>query len=330
MECLNNLITLDHTCVAGTQGLTLQTIGITEGLLAKVINEDETPATMLANVETRAKQVLVNDVVTHFADRIILRTMVDGRSFGIPDDEAVLIAGGAGERGGIVVELGESGSNQVLRLSGIGMWLPTAGAVSISVHDLSDGRLIETQDITTVANEITMGSITFNLPARRRKTSYFISTQATSFYTVDLTGNGGCNNCNHNGVMVGGVNVWAARLAAALPVRRPNLRSVSNTSGMLATVTVECDHAALLCEIKERIALPYLYKVGQLIMERAIYAFDRLNSQTIDKEALRVRHDALGAEYSAAMTNVLSKMRLPDDPTCFVCNARTRTIVALP
>jgi hypothetical protein len=65
-------------------------------------------------------------------------------------------------------------------------------------------------------------------------------------------------------------------------------------------------------------------------MERALYAYERLNPNTVDKEALAMRHDSFGEQYAAAMKNVLGNMRLPDDPTCFVCNQRTKTITAIP
>jgi hypothetical protein len=78
MDCLDNLIALDHTCAGDSNPvMTLQSIGITEKNLAEIMNGDETPAMLLANVEQLARKVLRNDVITHFADRIIPRTIID-------------------------------------------------------------------------------------------------------------------------------------------------------------------------------------------------------------------------------------------------------------
>jgi hypothetical protein len=330
MDCLTSLVSLDATCAGNGDGIvTLGQIGITEGLLAKVINEEETVAVMVDRTLALAANVVRNDVVTFYADRIIPRSFVDGRGFGIPAEDGAIQTYAGGERGGIVVELGEAGSNQILTLSDVQLLLDFSGPVNITIHDLSTSQVVDTVTIDAVSG-IPSGGVRFRLPARRRRTSYFISTDAPSAYKTDLDYDAACMSCNHHGVMIHGVNVWGARLPAATAVRRPNLRAVSHTSGILATVTVECDHAALLCEVRERIALPMLYKVGQLITDRAIHAFDRLNSQTMSKDALRERYDKLGQEYAAAMQNVLSKMPLPNDPTCFICHQRTRTVTAIP
>jgi len=330
MDCLTSLVSLDATCAGGGDGIvTLGQIGITEGLLAKVINEEETVAVMLDRALALAANVVRNDVVTFYADRIIPRSFVDGRGFGIANETGEIQTYAAGERGGIVVELGESGSNQMLTLSDVQLLVDYTGPVTLSIHDLSTAQVVDSVTVNAVSG-VPSGSVRFRMPARKRRTSYFISTDTPSAYRTDLDYNAACMSCNYHGVMIHGVNVWGARLPAATAVRRPNLRAVSHTSGIYATVTVECDHAALLCEVRERVALPMLYKVGQLITDRAIHAFDRLNSQTMSKEALRERYDKMGQEYSAAMSNLLSKMPLPNDPTCFICHQRTRTVTAIP
>lgn len=331
MDCLTSLINLDGTCNGGGAGiLSLQDIGITEGLIAKVVNEDETPAILLSRVNNLAANVVRNDVVTFFANRIIPRTMVDGEGFGHPDEDAELLSGAVGQIGGIVVELGAAKSNQQLTISMLGIYTDASAPVTYVIYDLTDGTAVAAGTIVAVADEVTRQTVNITLPASKRRARYFIATDLLSYYKVDILGNGDCGSCAYRGRMVGGVNVWAGRVAASLPVRYPNVQSASHTSGLVATITVGCDHAALLCEVKDRMALPMLYKVGQLITERAIYAFDRLNSQTIDKDALRERHDNLGKQYAAAMDNILSRMSTPDDPICFICNGKTRTFTAIP
>jgi hypothetical protein len=331
MDCLNNLIALDHTCAGDTNPvMTLQSIGITERTLAQILNEDETPATLLANVEQLARKVVRNDVITHFADRIIPRTIIDAEGLGHPDEKQEVMVGGAGERGGIVIEFGESKSNQVLRLSDVGLWMPGATVpYTIEVYDLSDGSIVDSVTIDAGGGVQVSEHVQVVIPARRRRKSYFIATNATTYYRVNMSHVGVCSTCS-GALSFGTCYVWGGILPAAVPVRRSNIRSVNHTSGLMLTATVECDHAAILCEVRDLLALPYLYKVGHLLMERALYAFERLNSNTIDKEALAMRHDSFGEQYTASMNNVLGKMRLPDDPTCFVCHQRTHSIVAIP
>jgi hypothetical protein len=329
MECFANLIGVAQSCQGQPGYLSLQTIGITEGLLAQITNEDEAPLTMLSNVERLAQEVVKNDVVTHFGDRIIPRTLVDGIGFGEPSEDGEVLTGTG--IGGIVVEAGASNSNQVIRIGSLGVWMPGADdTYTIKVYDLTDGREVASVDIDATGGEITRESVQIALPAARRRTAYFITTDATLFYKVNILPDSGCGSCSRPTNHIGGVDIWAGRIAAATPIRKSNIQSASHTSGLMATITVECDHAALLCEVKDRIALPYLYKVGQLIMDRAIYAFERFNSQTVNKDALQERHDRLGKEYAASITNVLSKMVTPNDPICYICNQKTKTIVGIP
>jgi hypothetical protein len=332
MDCLDNLIALDHTCAGDSNPvMTLQSIGITEKNLAEIMNGDETPAMLLANVEQLARKVVRNDVITHFADRIIPRTIIDAEGLGHPDEKQEVLTGGAGQRGGIVIELGESKSNQVLRFSEVGLWMPGPGATpyTIEAYDLSDGSVVDSITIDAGGDVQVHQHVQIVLPARRKRKSYFIATDATSFYRVNMSATSTCATCS-GALSFGTCYVWGGRIAASVPMRRSNIQSASHTSGIMLTATVECDHAAILCEVRDLLALPYLYKVGHLLMERALYAFDRLNSHTIDKEALAMRHDSFGQQYVAAMNNVLGKMRLPDDPTCFICHQRTRSITAIP
>jgi hypothetical protein len=126
------------------------------------------------------------------------------------------------------------------------------------------------------------------------------------------------------------VQVWGGRIAPAFPVKRSNIQRTSSTSGLSVLVTLECAHAQLLCEVKDVMALPYLYKLGEAIMQRGIHAYSRMNSTRLNLDDLKDRADRYGQQYVAAMQNTLGRMRLPDDPRCFVCHTPLRSTVSLP
>ncbi len=125
--------------------------------------------------------------------------------------------------------------------------------------------------------------------------------------------------------------MYGARMSNAVAKKYSNLQRVSHTSGMGITVTVECDHGQWLCEVKNTLALPYLYKVGQGIIMRGVDNLDRFNSYAgLNRDALVERAERYSKDYGEAMNNTVGKMSVPDDPVCFTCKAYTRTVIALP
>jgi hypothetical protein len=324
LNCFDNLITL-----APTGSLSLATIGITERLLGSITNEEETPESLLENCETLARAVIANDVVTHFGDKIIPKTFVDRAGFGIPDEDADVLTPAAGTIGGYVVEIDQPRSNAVLRIGMLGAWMTSTGPQTITIYDLADGSTIATHVLDCTAGVILREDVQIEIPAYRARRRLFITTNAATYHKVDVAP-GDCLQCGKRGWHYQGVTVKGGILPAAAAKLWPNVQTVSHTSGLLMTITLECDHAAMLCEVKKTLALPYLYKVGHIMIDRAIHAFDRLNSETIPKDALMKRADRLGAEYVEAMKNALSKMQPPQDPMCFICHERTRSVVILP
>jgi hypothetical protein len=98
----------------------------------------------------------------------------------------------------------------------------------------------------------------------------------------------------------------------------------------MATITIECDHGAMLCEIRNALALPYSMKVAEEIIRRGVHRVERMNPQRISLKLLKERADRLGEEYVGAMKNLMGNMPIPSDPFCFACKTPVRTAVVLP
>lgn len=227
-----------------------------------------------------------------------------------------------------MVEIDQRRSNAILRIGRLGLYADTTGTVTITVYDLEDGTVAATHDIDVTAGESLTDDVRIALPAYRKAKRYFITHDLTDFYRVDLFP--GCGSCGLRGYTHGGCRIIGGRIDTGVPMRYSNVRSVSHTSGLMAVITVECDHAQMLCEIKDRIALPYSLKVAEEVLRRGIAASERLNAQRLDMDNLKERADRLGAEYVSAMQNSIGNMRMPDDPFCFVCKSPVKSTVILP
>lgn len=322
---------MDATCEGGDSGvLTLQSIGIDESLLADITGKEDTPGSLLANAHKYARGVMYNDVVTHFGSRMIRRTFLDRVMIGQADDRQTLETGSG--IGGIVIEIGRNQtwqrSNVVLRLGSVGLWANITGTATVTVYDLDDSSIAAQVDVDVIAGRNIMEGVQIALPAYRRRKSYFITHSLGAWYRT-TTEASGCTTCV-KGRLGSDVDVWGGRLPAATPVKRSNIQRVSHTSGLSVLVTLECEHAQMLCEVKDVLAMPYLYKVGEAIMQRAIHAYGRMNSTRLQLDDLKERADRYGQQYVAAMQNTLGRMRLPDDPRCFACHTPSRSTVSLP
>lgn len=326
LDCFDGVLTLDATCAGGNGVIALNSIGINESLLAKLTDAEQTPASLLAECEAQARAIMHHDVTTWMAPRMIRRTFVDRATIGEANDRQEVMTGTG--MGGIVIEIDNPKSNAILRLGRIGFWSDVGGPVPVEIYDLIDGALVDTLTVDTVAGQITNLSIQIALPAYRRRSAFFIATAEGSFFRVD-TSAGNCVHCTR-GNLGGGVHVWGGRIPAASAVSRGNIQRVSHTSGMLLLVTLECDHAQLLCEVKNELAYPYALKTAECIVRRGVHAVERLNTQRLDLDLLKERADRYGQEYAAAMSNTLGRMRLPDDPLCFTCVRPTMSTVSAP
>lgn len=322
LDCFDGLITLDDTCAGNdADALPLQSIGINETFLAAITGKEDMPDKLLAQVETWARNYLGVDVLTRYGSQVRATTMVDRMHLGELSQDPVT-APLLGTRGGIVIEINPASSNLAAMLLSIAY---NGTAQTVTVYDLSDGSTV-----TTIAGVSAKRNIRLALPANARKSRYLIATDGTDYGNVLLPGAAsGCGSCG-DGWTSGVARAYGSRLSTALPVITSNLNTVGHTSGLSVDITVACDHAQWLCEMRASLALPYLYKVGQGIMDRAMQAGDRMNNVVSNEKLLAARAEQYQAEYEKAIGAIVNRAVVPSDGICFVCNSPSRIVTAIP
>jgi hypothetical protein len=325
LDCFDGLVGVS-ACNGVEPVLNLSAHGIDETLLGQLTGPEDTPQSMLAAVETRARAIVHNDVLARYASRIKGHTFLDRYAAGQPDDRVQAMTGTG--RGGIIVEANVPKSNLRLIIGNLGIFSAANGPVTITVYDLTDGSVAATQQIAGTAGRYTAQTVAISLPAHRQRKAYFITHDLPAWYNVDLFA--GCGSCGFKGYTHGGCTVTAGRIAPNVPVRKANIQSTSHTSGLTATVTVECDHAALLCEVRNQLALPYSLKVAEEVYRYGIHQPRRMNSERLNLELMKEKAERLGAEYVESMKNLMGNMLLPNDPFCFACKTPVQTTVVLP
>ena len=101
--------------------------------------------------------------------------------------------------------------------------------------------------------------------------------------------------------------------------------------GLSVWLSIECDHESWLCNIKQQLAIPMLYKTAELAMEYGVFNTERENTSTVrDKGQLKERQLMYHETYNDKMKKALAAIVLPSDSDCFVCKRRNRVTVAIP
>lgn len=328
-SCLDGLIGSDNGCATSTGRLFLGDIGISadfvKGLLGK---EHATIDAFMAERRRLATEYVVRDVVNHLGAKVIGHTFIDHDRIGLwPDTEAVLTAA-SGYSHGIVLDVCTPGSNTRLTAVRAEFYGQTTGPVTVTAYDMADGSIAGTLVMDCVADEIARADWDLQIQCRRERKRLFITTDQSSFYRS--TASRGCASCSADHYRHGVLTARSARILSSAKKVQANIEPVSNTGGLSIIASVECDHEALLCDMRPACALALLYRLGAEVMNAALFNWQRWGIQNLRREDVEARRDQFDAEYSKAMGDLLQWVRTPSDPVCFSCDSRISTGVILP
>lgn len=330
MSCFDGLITLENTCDSSEGVLSLQTLGITETFLSDITGPEDTTASLLADVARWASAYITQDIKGRFGKRLIPHTFVDRVLIGeLKDSDDV--TNSAGTIGGIVVEINHPNSVLTLSIYKAAYAGKTTGSQVFTIYDLTTGMTIGTFTLDVTAGQFMQTTVKIALPSVLKCSKYFIAHPALDTYRTE-TGKGACSTCGDTAYNYGGLKAYGARMGASLPKRTSNLQRVSHTSGLSLSMTLSCDHSEWICSLGNDLALPYLYKVGQGIMDRALDATGRMNNIKSEAYAQRLGERAAQylEEYDAAMNGLMQGVAIPMDPMCFSCKRSSFTSVGIP
>ncbi len=101
--------------------------------------------------------------------------------------------------------------------------------------------------------------------------------------------------------------------------------------GLMVDLAMVCDNTTWLCNIKQYLSIPIMFKIAELIMEYAIMSSSRGNTNTMrDKDTLIQRHGMYKSEYEKHLKLALDRVVLPNDPICFKCESKSGIYNAIP
>jgi hypothetical protein len=328
MGCFDDLISIKGNCtdVTPTSGFYLDDIDLYRGEVEKFIQEPYNDVdSFVADKISFATKTVARTIHSQYEQNYLSRTILNGERIGFPTDNLQLKTGSNNLRG-IEIELCNYDSFVDFYLSDLSLFIDTSGAVNVFVYDLIQNKLLDTIPVTAVAGNITTVYPHKRYHSDRKRLHLFIgynSTGINSYYTT--VQNGSCYSCKNQNK----INNWLSVNGADVPVAstkiESNLTSVDHTSGILLNYSLECNHEDWLCTNARSLAMPILFRTAADIMSYAIMTTERFNSRTnIDVNELKAKRDYYEANYKSHLESIASRMLLPSDRICFICNDRVQ------
>lgn len=326
MSCLDTLIGVDGSCASSTGRLYLSQVGMTEEKIANFLRKGDTTSGLVAKARAITSANVASDFLVRTASRIKPNTFLASTRVGEANQAQTLLTADANTIGGVVVETDLPLSNIKILLTSVSFW-GEATSQTVTVYDLDDGSTVETFDLTTVADTVTNIAVDKTYQALRQRRRLFFTTDAATYYKVDIDGD--CVSCGKRRNKRGGTYIFGARIGTSDAKKWTNLQRVSHTSGLGLTLSVVCDHAARICEVREQLALPILYKLCEELCRYGLFNRSRFN-EDMTSEALGAEAQWYADKYAEEMDRIVGNMPLPDDPSCYVCNRHSRNVTMIP
>lgn len=333
MGCLDNLISIKScTDVVGSSPYYIEDIGITLSEADYYINNEVASGQELIEDRISFATKLVSDLIAnHFASSIITKSLLDSDVLGQYQDSLNLKNGVTGVLGGISLTLNNTQSYFNVFVNSISLQVDVSGTVDVLIYDLISGQLLDTIEVTTVANQISTAIVNKTYGSYKRKLDlvFVYDTEGVNSNTTQISN--GCGSCNGYKYSNFYVTANSISMLSANAKIRSSVTSSSHTFGLSVNYSIQCSLDKWLCEIANLMALPILYKSGEEIMNYALLYSKRQTSEVnIDAETNLKRKEEYAAKFNEALQATVQKIQLPQNDKCFICSAASKMVIVLP
>lgn len=339
LDCFQNIVTIRGACSdeISASSLLINDVGISIDEIDSIITKDYPDAVSFFNQKRdfAIKQIIAN-IHSNFQDKYKTTSLITGGRIGFTNENTLPIAGEANTLKGIELELCNTDSFVDIFISSLSLYSDFTGNVDVKVYDLFENKLIDTITIAAIANK--------NITVYPNKTYKSNRKQADIIFVYDTTligsikttiGKQGCRDCGSSGESYTQINRYlrarSIGINSSIDKIKSNTIGNSDTGGLSIEYSLQCNHEEWLCTISNSMGMPILYKTASEIMEFALHATNRINSETIlDFDKIKERLELYDLRFRETMTNLLGNIMLPQDEKCFYCNQKTKNVIILP
>ncbi|HWB62329.1 MAG TPA: hypothetical protein VG603_02380 [Chitinophagales bacterium] len=302
--------------------------GITITDFDKAINNEHSNALARINdLYDLAIQNVASDVQSAIAGKYELKTFIENEVIGYYWENKNVRAAIANSKTGIQARLTIS-PYMKFKVHRIRLFLNYTGNVTVEAWDLIQGVKLNEVTVAVTDGVISETLVDWEFATKKQRIDLFFGYHSDfPSYQTNITA------YKDDSTVVPWLNSWIFFRGCSLPdgyaPLYKNLNGNSGTSGISMDYSLQCSFDEKLCNIKNMLAQPLLYKLGWLIMKEIKHS-KRLNGVVV---GFSKDHDELMHEYEAQYTNQMNQLfrnlAMPRD-LCFSCDQRVKSQVILP
>lgn len=332
MGCFDNFIGIDNCGSENpTSGKYLIDGGITLRELNLFAGQDFTDGVALGESKiNNSINLVTNDIHNHFGSKYKTKTLLDSQRVGY-FNENMTVKSGANEYRGIRLKNYNESSFLAINIHSIDLFIDYSGSVDILIYDVTQNKLLDTIEATTVADVI--NNITVNKTYYSDKKHFDIAivyqSSGINSYATTISSSG-CTSCNATSLYPVNGYIKAVSVRSSGTFLANTLESMSHMSGVSVNYSIECDFNKFICLHANRLAIPIIYKASSEVMTYAMYNSERVNYETINVDQLKERRDFYEMQYREQMDTILKNIEVPNDKTCFLCTQKLNTRLLMP
>ncbi len=330
--CFQDIISIKGGCgdIVSASGLYANDVDITPDFINEIINRSYKGETdFFEQKRDFAISSVIDEAMSFLTPKLKTASLLNDFRIGQFNDNLKIIAGD-GSLKGINIDLCNSNSYLNVFVNEISLQVDKTGDVDVLVYDLIQNKILDTIKVACIANEVATVYPAKTYYSAKRKLNLLFAYDSTGINSNTTYINGGdCSSCRNKtkGIKNSYEYVHGAKISAASQKIKSNLTLLSETGGMSIVHSVQCNHRQWLCSYSNMLALPILYKFGELVMEFAINVSpnDRGNTTiTINPDELKNRMEFFSVKYRESLNSVLSNIKTPEDSKCFHCRETIR------
>ena len=315
MGCLSNIVSIKGCGTADTR-LYLQQVGITNEMITDIL----TP-------EYESIEEFVSEKVNFAVEQVTH----DARNFYQPQISQTLLLRG-GTVGHLVKGVNTTATNQAgIRLTicntadYIDIYIPeitihlnATQTITVTVYDVLQQReVLVVPNVQTTIGEPTLVPLDVTLQSHMNGGQWLITYDAdgSDALPVSVFSCNGCAKGTTNQVC----NWLNATGIVADDAQGTNLSAINNTGGVQLTYSIQCSSEGFLCQLRNQLALPILWKAAATIYHFAAYSARQFSVEVaLKKEDAVERFEHAEAQYKHFMALTLQNSRMPNT-RCFAC-----------
>lgn len=333
IECLENIVGVRGCGEIPSVLYVQQLTGISIADFDKAIsNEKQAALPALQEIINFSTQETIEAIRSYLSTKYSLKSFVENGILGYYYDDKQIVEAIPNHMTGYQIRVDKT-PYLSFYISTLSLFVDVSGVVDVKIYDLTQDKLLDTIPVTSVAGEIVTVIVNKTYYTHKQRLNLFIGYDSVDSYKTSYSqpytgwmGGEWCNSCFGEGSYIYFRSVQVSGSAAKI---NANMGGASFGGGLSLGYSLSCTFDEFLCNIRQQLAFPILYKAGEKIMEEMAYS-RRLNGiVTAFNTDFKELRDMYAAKHTNAMTDIMSNASIPDS-LCFHCKAGASTHVNLP